>query len=390
MDNGKGGPDESQAWLKSLGFRFDPFEHLNAADDPHLGEYVVDLDKYLSVWEDCPTLVFAPPGGGKTTLRVYTYRSLWVGRDGLHPFPVQCYLPFATVHENWGETFERDFGRALAYALLLSLSCRPERFTNMTADARRALTNFFYAQLGGELQNRLAVLEQEHAPSVLAEQIDRAYLLPDSPTVESVKLFCAEIRACLPQATAHKTGIDTLDDFINLVVRDLNFQSLHVLIDGADGESNYDPQAAAKQVNRLLEKAARWQEQGIYLKLFLPLEMEEFVASNWHRIHIEWTPALLAKVIEQRVYVASGGNFNSLSGAGGIGLRNVPIEQELAEAVAPLPREIIFIAHRLFEAYKNRSQGAGKLEPEDLNAALKEYRADNEQRHISPAAVSAF
>ena len=36
-------------WLKSLGLRFNPFFALNAADDPHLSEYLIGNDVFKAI-----------------------------------------------------------------------------------------------------------------------------------------------------------------------------------------------------------------------------------------------------------------------------------------------------------------------------------------------------
>ncbi|PMP75458.1 MAG: hypothetical protein C0183_19865, partial [Roseiflexus castenholzii] len=53
-------------WFRRLGLRFDPYIHLEASSDPHLSEYTVNLDIFRTAWDAAPTIMFAPPGGGKT------------------------------------------------------------------------------------------------------------------------------------------------------------------------------------------------------------------------------------------------------------------------------------------------------------------------------------
>lgn len=387
-ENELGEKRKTKTWVDSLGFQFDPFIHLNAADDSHLGEYVVDLKKYVGAWENYSSLIFAPAGGGKTTLRIYAYRTLWVGRDGLHPFPIQYYLPLITDNVNWAETIESDLTQAAANALLLSLSFRPEHLKHITVAVQEEIVAFLSASIGRNiLQHYLVALEKELNPMILAEQIDRAYALPDLPTPASVKVFCSALFHSLSKKSVRENTPDPepIDSLCRLIIQKLQFNSIHVLIDGIDGfaDSVNDPQKASEQVNLLLKKTEKWARKGIYIKIFLPKEMEKFIETNLSKSHIVWAPDSLAKVIEQRIMIASGGRFGSLNGVSGPGLRNEHIEKELAQNVIPLPREIIVAVKLLFEAYERRSKGMGKIEPEDLDTAFQNYRKDLKRRQIN-------
>ena len=158
----------------------------------------------------------------------------------------------------------------------------------------------------------------------------------------------------------------------------------YLLIDGVDGsaESINEPRKASEQVNRLLRITKDWAKKGVYIKVFLPEETELPIKSDLSKSHIEWTPDSLVKVIKQRVSVASKGRFGSLNAVSGLQLRNVDIEQIIVENVIHLPREIIFATQQLFQAYEKRSKGLGKIEPEDLDAALMNYSDDIKRRHL--------
>jgi hypothetical protein len=82
----------SDSWLDGLRFRFDPFQHLEASADPNLGDYIVGHETFAVAWDNAPALIFAPAGGGKTAMRVYTARACWVGLGGSHPFPIPYTL----------------------------------------------------------------------------------------------------------------------------------------------------------------------------------------------------------------------------------------------------------------------------------------------------------
>ena len=53
-------------WLNHFGFRFDPFEHLEASADSNLNRYLIGYETFSIAWMESPALLFSPPGGGKT------------------------------------------------------------------------------------------------------------------------------------------------------------------------------------------------------------------------------------------------------------------------------------------------------------------------------------
>jgi hypothetical protein len=379
--------NETRSWVDSLGFQFDPFKYLNASDDPHLGEYIVNLEQFYGAWENQPALIFAPAGGGKTTLRIYTYRAAWVGRDGMHPFPVQYYLPLINDGADWTSSLEEDLKRAVGDALFLTLSFRPERLKRVSERTLAKVSAFLSESIGRDyLTFYLSVLAQKSDPMLVAELIDRTYKLPDPPSPDSVKNLVTRLANSLPRKDARKaTTLEQITDRLSeLIIGDLQFESIFLLIDGVDGfaDSVNELRKASEQINRLLSRTKDWARKGIYIKLFLPEETDPLIRSKLWRTYIRWEPDSLANVIKQRIQVASGGQFGSLNGVSGPGLRNDFIERILAENVVPLPREIIFATQQLFTAYFKRSHGLGKIEPEDLETALGNYREDVARRHI--------
>jgi hypothetical protein len=377
---------KTRSWVDSLGFQFDPFKYLNASDDPDLGEYIVNLEQFYGAWENQPALIFAPAGGGKTTLRIYTYRSAWVGRDGMHPFPVQYYLPLINDRVDWTSSLEEDLKRAVGYALLLTLSLRPERLKRASERTLAKVSRFLSESIGwDDLSFYLSVLTQNFDPMPLVELIDRTYKLPDPPSTNSVKNLVSSLANFLPNAGRRFTTLEhTTDQIGELIIGDLQFESIFLLIDGVDGfaDSVNEPHKASEQINHLLRHSKDWARKGIYIKIFLPEETDSLIRSNLWRTYIQWEPDSLANVVKQRIQVASGGKFGSLNGVSGPGLRNDFIERILAEHVVPLPREIIFATQQLFTAYFRRSHGLGKIEPEDLEVALRNYQEDVKRRHI--------
>jgi hypothetical protein len=82
---------------------------------------------------------------------------------------------------------------------------------------------------------------------------------------------------------------------------------------------------------------------------------------------------MLAELLRKRIYVASGGEFDSLDAISSPDLRDV--ETLLATAVTPLPRELLILVRRVLFAYVHRTHTATTyLEPVDIDSALAWYR----------------
>jgi hypothetical protein len=89
----------SDDWFRRIGLRFDPYVHLEASGDPHLPEYTVNLDIFRVALDAVPTIIVAPPGGGKTAMRVAVTRTCWFDIGGTYPFPLPYNLGMAPLTE---------------------------------------------------------------------------------------------------------------------------------------------------------------------------------------------------------------------------------------------------------------------------------------------------
>lgn len=374
-----------EPWLNSLGFRFDPFQHLEASADPHLGEYIVGHETFAITWDDTPALIFARAGGGKTAMRIYAARACWVGLGGSHPFPIPYVLPNYVVadHPISLDAHMRGLLQATAAALLIGLAFRPERFLALNTTDRRALTAILQRTLPGPLSHYLDMMREASTPLALSALVDRAYVLPDPPNQRMLLDLCAALDdAASPDSISPDLPKDLFERLVEFILGPLNFRSIFLLVDGVDAfpETMADPAAAAECVTSLLAQATAWTEQRIFLKCFLLIETQAplaaqlpYVLPKIRQASLVWTPMLLAEVIRRRVYVASGGEFGSLDALAGPALRDV--ETTLVKSIPPLPREALVLVGRVLSEYTRRDGESGRLEPEDIDAALGWYWA---------------
>ena len=131
-------------WQEHFGFHFDPFGYLEASSDPNLNRYLIGHKAFSAAWGKTPALIFSPPGGGKTALRIYTARASWTGAGGYQPFPIHYYLPryyekvtFSTVQEHLKQIVYSG-----AHALFLAFTYYPLIFLKAPSTLQKNLTQF--------------------------------------------------------------------------------------------------------------------------------------------------------------------------------------------------------------------------------------------------------
>lgn len=139
----------SADWFRRIGLRFDPYVHLEASSDPHLSEYTVNLDIFRTVWDAAPAVIFAPPGGGKTAMRVAVTRTCWYDIGGAYPFPLPYNLGAAplTGAPPTAAQHLRLLLEAGTCALLTGLAFRPERLLRAAPADIRAIVGLLRARV---------------------------------------------------------------------------------------------------------------------------------------------------------------------------------------------------------------------------------------------------
>lgn len=370
-----------RVWLEWLGLRFDPFGPLDAASDPRLGEYLVGHDAFARTWGDWPSWVFAPPGGGKTALRVRTSQACWVGQETNHPFPLPYIPPFLS----WGHASPSlddhltALARAGAVTLLLALAHRPHWLFRLDDEARRSVRVVLDWNLPGPLDDYLAHCRQSGSLQSLREALDPTFVLPDPPEAATLLRWC-DVLDDAPAGEPRPLPAARWDSLCGLLLDTLGFRSVYILLDGLDAapETITDAQAMVDCLASLMPLANDWAGRRVFVKGFLPIEAQapledQFTSTfaNTHSATIHWTPALLAEVIRRRVYVASEGDFGSLDAIASPGLRDV--ETILAKAVLPLPREMLVLTQRVLEEHVMREGSEGRIKEHDVDTAIQWY-----------------
>jgi len=370
-------------WLLQVGLFFDPFIPLDATADSHLSHYLIHHDAFTTVWGEWPSLIFAPPGGGKSALRVRATEACYVGQETNRPFPIPYVLPLLA----WGSRPPKlddhlaAMARAGAIQLLLSLAYRPHWLFRLDDAGRQAVRKVLDWNLPGPLRGYLALCRQSLSLAPLRERFNPAFDIADPPDHPTLIQFCNTLDAIPTGAQARPLPTERWEAFVHLILDILNFNSIFLLVDGLDAapETIADHTRAIKILAPLLDVFAHGAEQGIFFKGFLSSEVQELIRSQFpwllseaHVTTIRWTPELLIELIRQRIQFASHGAFHSLDAIASPALRE--IEHALATTVLPLPREMLVLTHRVLVEHVNRRGIAGKIETEDLDAAIIWYK----------------
>jgi hypothetical protein len=392
--------NQLESWLKNLGFRYDPFQYLEASSDPHLGEYIVGHEIFAVAWDEAPAVIYAPAGGGKTTMRIYTTRACWIGLGGFHPFPIPyLFQAYSTDGQapSWDE-HARRLVQASATSLLISLSFRPEIFLALDSASRRELGRILTDSLPGSLSHYLSILRDSGKPFTLSRLLNRAYVLPNPPDHERLLDFCDAIEDSISdELTTSSSPDNDFERIAQLLLGPLGFRSIFVLVDGVDAfpETVSAPGVVVDWMASLLEKVPEWLKHRIFLKSFIPSEVQPLLTDRLagnlpviRHARLEWTSSLLAEMIHRRVFAATGGEFGSLDAVSSPALRDV--ETQLAQSVIPLPREVLLLVRRVLAEYVHRTGGSsGFIEPEDITRAKEWYQAYQVWPVSAPASATA-
>jgi len=389
---------ETLNWLREeAGLHFNPFQALDAGSDPHISSYLVDHEAFPLLWQERPTLLFAPPGGGKTAFRVRLAAACRSEEQGRRFFPLTLLLPAPesrdssrTAHTGGSQTAHTDearyfelLSRSAAGELLFHLAYRAYRFPQIARPLQRELKTILLENLPAPLDYYLDQLEEAGSLTPLAEAFDpTARNLPIEPLPESLAEFVHTMRRRRRIRRPLASPQERFEQIVAVLLERLGFEAIFILVDGADAYVS-QPEEVLSLLEPLLRRTPEWAGRRIFAKYFLPLPLlprleERFphLTAEIRRVIIQWTERLLAQVLEERLRVASRGLFTSLRGMGG---RDLPTDPEayLAARVHPLlPREVVYLAGLVLDEHLRRAGPSGWIEQTDLERAVARYRKE--------------
>lgn len=330
--------------LFNLGFRFNPFEHLDSTKDAHLQEYMVIPKAVEIALSDQPVAIFAQPGGGKSALRIYS-SNFYKDSRGIR-FPL-TYIPetYSTGRNLHFDGIKRAFART-AFMYLVSY---PDLFFVFPPKYKQTLKRILL-DLPFGLDFNLHTLTE----SRFISDIERAVDTPAFSDLPRLDKSHQQLAHELENESAVSQSL-TLEDLFDLLFDAFGAKSIHILMDGLDGFiETRTVQTLMAWIAPLLSVQEKWEKRNVYLKLFLPMDISDAPSlenlQSLRTAALTWDDNLLAEVIRRRVFVASGGNFESLDAIGAPDVRNVELTlvRQLGKK-EKLPRQVILKSRNLLQ-----------------------------------------
>ncbi len=370
---------EIDEWLAlEFGLSFDPFRQLDAAQDNHLHEYMIDHEMFDVLHSTAHTFLFAPAGGGKSAFRVRLARACRVGESGRRLFPVIYLLPPAVItaspHELW-RAHEEAMLRALAFELLLWLAYHPNELSRLTSDYQQSLRALLERWLPTSLDELLNQITDIEALTKISRGYDPTARLPNPPDKAMLQRFRAVLSELRP-AENQRDNVGTWDDCVKVVRQALQFDAIYLLIDGVDAfpETFNQPSRAWELLQPILAQRNHWTNERVFVKAFLPSEMAESspLTKDVTRGTINWTPDALKLLLQRRLEAVSGITPAGLSLLADLELFN--IEDRVVKAIRPYPREALRFVERMFLEHVRDKGPKGRLSIADFQGASAWYR----------------
>jgi hypothetical protein len=385
-------------WLSHIGLKLNPFEYIDAGKDPLIPFYLIDHDEFENVSGDQPSFVFAPAGGGKTAFRVRLARECRAGRNGRRIFPI-VYKP--TEPGTWNGDKERlvqrqrpDLLRYAAQELFLHLAYDPYALDEMDSALKEAFLQTISWDLALPISYYLSQIKKAESLEPLISAFDpTARSLPNPPGKEDIIYLLKKLSRYMPSEARKPDSEKRLNILFDLILNKLKFEAVYILVDGVDAffETAKSPERALRTISWLLDNTLSWMERHIYIKYFLPHEMQSIIMEppafrlltlKSKIIIIKWDAETLSEVIRQRLQEASGGRFDSLTAISDRTLRasgRSPEEALIAELRRHRklsPRSLIRTVNWLLTNHVRDERVEEKLTPRDLTAVRDWIRSE--------------
>lgn len=359
-------PSMPPTLISALGLEYNPFARSYSEGDPavEFDEIYVDytpslLDRLHTPQSAC---VYADYGMGKTATRMaleFAVRSTYTTQ------PTLCltYTPKPDVlATSW--TLARHavaLARSAPAQLIAQVLERPDEYTHVLEDKTRHAALIRQARAlptGARRAVREAIIQQTTTNAIWPGELRTVRrMAPTEQWWTLARLIAAEVQNPGPTLVSWQ---DVIDD-----ARALGFADVFVLVDAID-ENEIDRTALLQLVEPLLNATELFEEQHIFLKYFLPLDLHEVLVSSsinqkevltWPGEIVtieEVPPKRLEEMVIARLQAASASSVSirSLDWLGGTSL-NESIQARLAQIARGSPRQMITLADALLQFHSD-------------------------------------
>lgn len=299
-------------FLIRLGFVHDPVRHpvaeqeLGAQPGPFFEYYVEsDDDALLRLAAPRHTIVWGPPGSSKTTLRLHLARSLH--KDAGKVLAVTCEL--SALGDFAAAQAGTYFAGEMTKDLLVTLVERFDAFARGQVDgaAGQVIAALLEKPAYRRLLARMAEAPDGASLRFFWDDIGRPGLQSMAWTSPALRQFMAALRQ------PGSGGAEPLTlEAAWAAVDALGIPTVYALVDGVDATER-SPAQMARLVAPFWQLAEEYPSR-LYLKLFLPVELEEWVRAPLAAlaarqpldlVRLAWSPAALHAALLARLRAAA-------------------------------------------------------------------------------------
>ncbi len=410
-------------WLATLGFsRGNPFARTDAnLERDLLPAYFVEVADYERIKGEPTVLVIAPPGGGKTAIRVELASQVAPCVADATMLGVEC-IELGSLIDRSPDADQVTLRECVGWLLqaglraLLDALCGPVPDGTVAGDTtrnwqrRRArasrltpLTRVRLAHFLGEhhrsllsmkdLYGRLHAMNPSFEPSLATFQRAteqhalRELVEADSLCQDASALLLADLSDYAAIPTDTTTSVADLDVFRQLA-KEAGYSQVQFLIDDLDVQGSGKTEVQAQLVEALLVSAPASMHLGFEYKLFLTPaicdRLEKLMAEHRERLApaavcVRWTDKQLKRLLQERLVAYSDGRVSDLAqlcepmptqAADGQVIHLARwLEGQLVQVARGSPRRLLLASQSLCQAHVDSSGGRGLLSQADWKAA---------------------
>ena len=315
-------------FLERLGFEANPFQFMNADDEPRLNQYFVDPPYFASVYGDpswpAPCMVFAPRGAGKSAqrkmveMRAPTDTVLCITYDSFRN-PTRRRLVDMTLADHL-----LNVARVAVVGLLTWIGERRRVVRALDDNERQALRALALGLLSAVTQAELrSALNSLRNLSTTAKELWNEHGWAVNAVLSSINIAAGGPGGVLPQADVREGMEEEAGehlDAIGRLARKVGLQAIYVLVDRVDEtqETTADHAAAYQMIAPLMHELRVLEMSPFAFKFFLPdyiLPFFQQAGGRSDRIRdyqTQWTNTELGRMMTRRLAAHSEGRVDSL------------------------------------------------------------------------------